>query len=76
MQLRQEYKMKKSHVELMIGIFKECDDNNDQILTKSEWLEWTQIKLEEHLRKECLIHPHQSFIFILSLIQLITGIIG
>ena len=73
-QLREEFKFKRSLLKVYVELFKKSDYNRDGKVTLNEWMAWITQKKQIHDRKKWFLNPGKSFIFIVSMIQLIIGL--
>ena len=61
-------------MKVYVKLLKKSDYTNDGIVTLNEWMIWITQKRQEKDRKDWLLNIYKSFIFILSMIQLVLGI--
>ena len=74
LQLRKEFKIKKALLKVYVELLRKSDYNNDKTVTIDEWMIWITQKKQEEDRKNWFLNPFKSFIFIVSIIQLVIGI--
>ena len=72
--MRKEFKIKKALLKVYVELLRKSDYNNDKTVTIDEWMIWITQKKQEEDRKNWFLNPFKSFIFIVSIIQLVIGI--
>ena len=61
-------------MKVYVELLKKSDYNRNGIVTLDEWITWISQKKQEHDRKNWFLNPGKSFIFIVTMIQLIIGL--
>ena len=74
LQLRKEFEIKKALLKVYVKMLKKSDYSNDGKVTLNEWIAWITQKKQEQDRRDWLHNIFKSFIFIISMIQLVMGI--
>ena len=67
--------MTKASLKSYVNLMSNCDDYG-QVVTLDQWIKWITQKKQEYARKSYLLQPWKTFVIMLSMIQLLTGVAG